>query len=235
MQDAKYQGYWDKVASLEKQKLIQEVAYWRSQALGLEYENTQLHRLIEHLLGLPVRSPTTGARSEDNSSVSESCDESADVEDESANVEDESTDVEDESEDVEDVSADGEDESEDLEDERVDAELTGRVEAAGDVLVPADSGDKEEEDYWKFVEISHQHRQNLKNSKTRTSKGVAPARVVGQPAYFEELKAEMAELYGELAEQVHETETAAQMRFDGFCDEKRARLWPALPIRLGNI
>ncbi len=34
--------------------------------------------------------------------------------------------------------------------------------------------------------------------------------------------------------QVHEAETAAQMRFDRFCDEKRARLWPAVPIRLSS-
>ena len=58
--DQKYQNYWESFSRLNistsyqtsKPEDIRAIAYWRSLALSLQYENNQLHSLLSQMIGV---------------------------------------------------------------------------------------------------------------------------------------------------------------------------------------
>ena len=53
-----YTQYWDNVSKVERMVEEETIAYWRARAIGLQWENKQLHAMVRHLLGIHNYIPT---------------------------------------------------------------------------------------------------------------------------------------------------------------------------------
>jgi len=214
---------------------VHETAYWRSVAAGLQYENEQLYALLHKLTGHDLRNMKQGTHSHGPGSENFQAVQSTvqvqvqghtnvvqqhayrpQQEEESSSDESDTSSEEEESEDNQSCSPQDYSQNEYFQQE-------GFSQQHGIATNNEESTDLEE--YLAFARISEAHKKNR-----GTGEGNA-----GEDQFdFEELKAEMRDLYGDKSEEVHEAETVAQMRFDKFCDARSAKPWPIIPFRSAN-
>jgi len=199
--------------------LINDLAYWRAQAAGLEYENKQLRALVESLIGVNLR-PMEVSDGQTYNIASQPWQEFQEIAEENSDSSDDENEDEDEEK---------EDDSFDAVEFDYDEILEAQEDFGGFEATDFNDQDdtKDLEDYLNFMRISEEHKKDRDTCRKQTEKQGNEDLVVD----FEDLKAEMKELYGARADEVHEAETLAQMRFNKFCDVKRAKAWPILPFR----
>ena len=233
--DPKYQSYWSSFNSLnipEGQSQysnpddIRAAAYWRSLALGLQFENNQLHILINQMLGSNIPSPASL-----NEEIKEK-------EKKRKKTSPRRKKPNKEKSDTEEIQAilRGE---EDLDEGGVEEESINN-EGDGEGL----------EEYLKFVEETERHREERDQQRqgggksSRTGKKFDRMMDIaeeGEEALrhadlivvdHERLKREMRSLYGSESLAVHCVETRLQLEFNEWSDLHRPVTWPALPLNI---
>ena len=216
--DPKYQDYWTSFNRLNVSERshrysnpddIRAIAYWRSLALSLQYENNQLHSLLSHMFGAGIQPP---APSSDEFKGKEKKVKSKKIKHNQIHPQKEEFQSVLRSEDVEEEYCE-EEEGEDLEDYLKFVEETerhrrerDRLRKEGDVGA---SGEEEQED---------QQTDNV----LRQAEQIA--------VDHERLKREMEELYGCESLRVHCVETRLQLAVNEWSDLHRPVTWPALSL-----
>ena len=230
--DQKYQNYWESFSRLNvsenfqssKPEDIRAIAYWRSLALSLQFENNQLHSLLSQMIGAnnlsagpgpstnEVREKKKNIRSNKRKQTKESPERSEELQ---AIVE--------KPEYCPDKTDYYEDEEEDL-----------------------------DEGYLKFLEETERHRQErdrlnkaeedggLKKGKKDSMRDIPETEeeenLQSQADLIavdhERLKREMCSLYGGESLAVHCVETRLQLEFNEWSDLHPPVTWPALPLNI---
>jgi len=225
--DPKYWQYWQSVnASTGLQSndvqnvgshYIQTISYWRSLALGLQFENSQLHQLIYQLTGCVLENDQPG--SSDQSADPLICDKSNDECDKRDEV------------------------SEDNNFAKMNKVKKRQSKISKNKKIESNDceGDTIDEDYLKFAMETAKHRKerdskgqekfNLTvdgNENTDYCKNAADNITVDH----ERLKKEMGELFGKDALKVHCLETRIELDYNEWSDKHRPVTWPALPLNM---
>jgi len=180
-----------------------DAAYWRSVAIGLQYENQQLHLLVQQLLGLGHTSHgQPNLVSESNTLPDEVTSENIDGEEE---------------EEIYEEYEEGTEDEEKLSEEYIrfmeqSEKHRNQRDASKSIKTP------ETKEKFKFGEDLVTDEILDKADEIETD--------------FEKLKEEMSVLYGKDTMKVHARETKAQLKFDQWRDQHKATLWPTIPLNL---
>jgi len=180
-------------------------AYWRAVAAGLQYENRQLHILVQQLLGLAE--PATGTEVEGVTARKMEAGQGGGGEERTAK--DGKTNVRLKS---------GPD--------------SGRGKGRGRVAARHKQGEagrdrQAELAYREFARVTAEHRAGREAERAAAGPELPPESDATQQ--------EMAVLYGSAALKVHCVETGLQLQFDQWCDNGGAGEWPALPLNLAGV
>ena len=225
--DQKYQSYWESFSRLNisenyqpsKPEDIRAIAYWRSLALSLQFENTQLHNLLSQIIGVgdnilprdPAPSNDEGRdkKKKKRSNKGKQTKKSNELQPNVENVE---------AEYCSDRNNYYDDEEEDL-----------------------------DEGYLKFLEETERHREERDRlRKAEEDGGLKKGKgdsmtdeeenIQSQADLIavdhERLKREMLSLYGGESLAVHCVETRLQLQFNEWSDQHRPVTWPALPLNI---
>ena len=233
--DQKYQNYWETFSRLNlsesyqyqasKPEDIRAIAYWRSLALSLQFENNQLHSLLSQMIGAnnqpagpapptdEVREKKKKTRSRKRKEIKENSDSTEELK-----------------------------------------TILEKVEYCPDTNnYNEDEEEEVDEDYLKFLEVTERHREErnrlskagedggLKKgkkdsmrdfSKTDEEEENIQSQVDLIAVDHERLKREMSSLYGGESLAVHCVETRLQLEFNDWSDLHRPVTWPALPLNI---
>ena len=232
--DQKYQNYWESFSRLNisesyqssRPEDIRAIAYWRSLALSLQFENNQLHQLLSQMIGagainLPrgpapstdeVREKKKKIRSHKRKQTKENPDSSGEQ----------------------------------------FRTISEKAEYCPDTSNYNEEEDDLDEGYLKFLEETERHREERdrlrkaeedgglkkgkKDSMRDSSKRDEEEDIQSQAELIavdhERLKREMLSLYGSESLAVHCVETRLQLQFNEWSDLHRPVTWPALPLNI---
>lgn len=227
--DPKYQQYWQSYQSSSQaqpstiqqpansQNQAQAVSYWRALAVGLQYENEQLHQLLYQLTGTNLMESVNLNPNQAEQYVVP---------------------------DNQDVKEEKVDESEILANSASSRKGKNRTRAKKKSKFQSQvqeepSDDGELEAYLRFASETERHRQqrdsNLGDGDIGDERDSDEEHKVNESKItvdYERLKEEMSELYGKDALKIHCQETRTELAFTEWRDKHRPVTWPAMPLNM---
>ena len=182
-------------------------AYWRAVAAGLQYENRELHILVQQLLGLAGQASGVEVRIPDEVVVAQKMEAGR-----GGGGEERS-------------SKDGKKNNGRRKSGTDSGRGKGRDRVAARQQESEAGRDREAElAYREFARVTAEHRAGREAEREEAEPELPPESDATQQ--------EMAVLYGSAALKVHCVETGLQLQFDQWCDNGGALEWPALPLNL---
>jgi len=219
--DPKYWQYWQSVNNMStglhsnnnlhdvNVNYIQTISYWRSLALGLQFENTQLHQLIYQLTGCVLENVQTGSL--DQSTDYNNCDET------NQEVSEDNIVINNKVKKRRSKKSKNKINEESNDNDNIDEDY---LKFAMETAKHRKERDTKGQDKFNLTVDDDENTDYCKNAAENIA------------VDHERLKKEMKELFGKDALKVHCLETRTELDYNEWSDKHRPVTWPALPLNM---